>query len=285
MRDERRQQFIKQNDNMIIWALDENGCLVHANDAVRGKGYRCPGCDTLMHVSRRGDTKFFVCKVGKPHENGCPERGKRIHRDLAVTDPEDLIAGLLKPSKAGPPTGGHGPAGEPREGVYPCTSLAHVYEAGFHIHPPKGGMVGAHRLERFVITEHNAWVIMNNNASLAGRVVFAKPDGYDKEQLALRFVVYAGGRLTQKKVFLLVFGKEFEEEFRDLRYKLCFAPESSNIEAVLIAADWLEASLPMCEMVCDKKCPDPKWECTGMQVGHYKSKRQIYIPKPKKKTK
>ena len=273
------------NENMVRWAVDMDGCLIHVNDAVRGTYYKCRGCGTQLRGSHRGDTKFFACKAGEPHQDGCPERGKRIHRDLAVTDPEDFIAGLLKSSKAGSPTGGHGPAGEPREGVYPCTSLAHLYEAGFHIHPPKDGMVGGHRLEEFVITEHNAWVIMNDNAPLAGRVVFAKADGYDKEQLALRFVAYAGGRLTQKKVFLLVFGKEFEEEFKKLRHKLYFALESSNLEAVLIAADWLEASLPMCEMVCDKKCPNPKWECTGMQVGRYKSKHQIYIPKPKKKTK
>lgn len=270
---------------MVIWALDENGCLVHANDAVRGKGYRCPGCNTIMHVSRRGDTKFFVCKVGKPHENGCPERGKRIHRDPAVTNPHDFIAGLLKPSKAGPPTGGHGPAGEPREGVYPCTSLAHLYKAGFHIHPPKDGIVGEHKLEEFMITEHNAWVIMNNNASLAGRVLFAKPDGYDKERNALRFVVTAGGRLTQKKVFLMEFGKENEEDFKRYREELLFAPDSSDIETVLIAAEWFEEPSPSCRKACGKKCPNPKWECTGMQIGCYVSKRQIYIPKPKKKTK
>jgi len=167
--------------------------------------------------------------------------------------------------------------------VFACTSLEHFYKAGFHKHPPKDGMVGEHKLEEFMIIPKNASLIMNDNTPLYNRMIFAQPDGYVKEQNALRFVVVAGGALTQKKIFLMVFGNEFEDEFKQLRYELCFAPNSSSIDEVVIAAEWLDASLPMCEMVCDKKCPDPKWECTGMQVGRYVCERQVYIPKKKVK--
>lgn len=270
---------------LALWAVDKNGNAVHANDAVRGETYFCPDCEIPVHVTHRGDKKFFACYPNKPHTGELCKKGKNIHRDPAVTKPDDFFAGLFKPGKTSPSKGGHGPAGEPVEGVFACTSLEHFYKAGFHIHPPKDGMIGEHRLEDFMITSYNASVIMNGNAPLSGRMIFAQLDGYDKEQNALRFVVVAGGAIKQKKIFLLVFGKEFEEDFKTLRYELCFAPYSSSIKEVLIAADWLDASLPMCEMVCDKRCPDPKWECTGMQVGRYVNKRQIYIPKPQKKSK
>ena len=268
---------------LALWAVDKAGNSVHANDAVPGETYYCPECGTPVHLTHRGETKYFACYPKKPHTGENCRKPKNIHRDPAVTNPTDFFAGVFKTSKKSPPTGGHSPAGEPVEGVFACTSLEHFYKAGFHIHPPKDGMVGEYKLEEFMITPKNASVIMNDNAPLSRRMILAQPDGYVKDQNALRFVVVAGGVLKQKKIFLLVFRKEFEAEFKQLRYQLCFAPDSSSIDEVLIAADWLDASLPMCEMICEKICPDPKWECTGMQVGHYKGKRQIFIPKKKNK--
>lgn len=279
LNDTRRLITIRNSRPLALWTLDSNGNAVHANDAAPGETYICPDCGTPVHVTHRGDKKFFACYPNKPHMGELCKKSKSVYRDPAATNPTDFFAGLFKSSKKRPPTGGHGPAVGPVEGVFACTSLDHFWKAGFHVHHPKDGMVGSHKLHEFMITRDNAAVIMNDNAPLSHRMIVAQPDGYDKEQKALRFVVLAGGVIKQKKIFYLVFGKEHEEDFKQLRYELYFAKDSSSIEEVLIAADWLDASLPMCEIVCDKSCPDPKWECTGMQVGRYVSKRQIYIPK------
>ena len=271
---------MKQRSNMIISALDENGMIVPAEEAVPGKTYYCAECGVKLHITHRNGKKFFICYANNPHTGKHCKRGRSKVRTPEDTNPDKLFAGMLSPDKERLPGqakgGGYSVAHESHFDVTGFSSLSDFVEHGYHEHAPLKGMFGLYPMEQILIAKYSAHKIMNDNGSLGNRIVCVEKDAFLSDQSAIRFALCAGGVILQKKMFYLFFTPEQKEALCDLYYKLWKAPNSGKITHILIAGHWQSADLPDCKTVCGKECFG-KWSCTGMQYTHFIKNAQIYV--------
>ena len=267
-----------------VLALDENKQIVHAENAIRGKRYKCLYCDCGMHRQRlpRG-TFIFARYPNEEHKSAQCKDGKSVLHDLNVMNREDFFQNLYtapKPHKGGGGGGGPGPGGQDDEDVEVkgCSRLKHVFDMKLHLYPPMDGKLGNCRAGDFIITPDLVGEVIDGDDSLGDRIVYVMPDYCDFYKKTIRFaMIQKRGHVTYKKYFLLTF-VGCEKEFGELRMQLFDDRGKAVVKTVLLAATWKTLLAPKCKVCGKQTCGGDTWVCKGLQCGRFTSEYQIYIP-------
>ena len=269
--------------NRVV-ALDEDQLIVHAENAIRGKPYKCLCCKCKVHrVRLPSGVCIFAKYPGEEHTGAQCRDGSAVLRDLNATDCKSFFQNLYtapKSNKGGGGGGGPGPTGPDNDDieVKSCSRLKHIFDMKLHLYPPKDGKLGNCCAGDFIITPDLVGKVIDSDNSLGDRVVYVMPDYCDYYKKTIRFaMIQKRGHATYKKYFLLTF-EGCAKEFEEIRVQLFDDHGKAIVKTVLLAAKWETLLAPECRICGRNLCGSDTWVCKGLQRGKFRSKHQIYIP-------
>ena len=285
----------------LAYAYDDHGIYTSAENAERGKQYRCPICDCPMHLTRTKRGKLFFARIpGQVHTNiACITKERRgQERSFEGLDPERFIASLcyVSPRNARPrnPIDVDGNT-DHQNGDMPTTkdvdddfslrkfeNLKQIAESGVE-HLNANDMQGGHKVSEFLMTYRYAGYFFGNpNFKLGARIVYARYAFYDAKGQALVFTLYTKQLSVKFRVEFLKRSdfRRYREKFGEFMVsennKTVFRKKTHN-QDVLIASDkWIFIEKSRCRDICssnEKYCKS----CSGMYCARFTSSKQIYI--------
>lgn len=276
---------------MILIALNANGQIVYAKDAISQVDYSCPCCGCRMHVKKSIlDNAFFFALDGGHQSSDCRSVEDK---NTAVRNPELLSVSTfqnallgIKGTKVG--GGGGGGGGTPKEVLPPC-NLPQLQLSGATFLPPdtpiKGGV-----LSDLLLTYTSFSKFVAPHTSLGFRVMELALDSAFGQ--TIRFIGWWKQNDQRYRAFFDVRVEEADDF--DSLIKKYFAGTSFKegrliydkpmYERALVAGLWTTVDRDECQKTCFY-CKDARTPCVGMQRATLVTKNQIFcaeIPKNRK---
>jgi hypothetical protein len=277
----------------LLYAIDANGKIIHAENAKAGVRYKCPVCGCDMHVSTTQTGKrIFVRYPGTEHTNSTciTYESKLIRHTFDDIDPEKFILSLCRAStkKGDQNITEHSNANGSTRGspdsdedikTSPFTSLKQIDEEYFFINGYADQ--GQHKISDIVLSyKSDPEVFLGENHDLGARIIRCLYFKYHPNKNALLFDLFS--KANDYSVVICLFFPN-ERHFKEVRKKFVYQKEQENgtskyvkHEALIAYDKWRFINKKDCKNLCGKtSCGN----CKGMYQAIYKNPKQIYRSK------
>jgi hypothetical protein len=273
---------------MFIAALDSEGKMVKAIDAIPGVDYYCPHCGARMRVRRYHNKVAHFYAPDSHHYQFCEvvEREKYIIRTPAKVNKKKTMKRILtEPSGGGGGGGGGGGDDLPDRTIreMAASTLEQMYLNNYFTLPADDPIEDG-VISDLCLSYWNFPDFLASGEPLGGRILLVQP--HNAYGNYVRFLIYwknpNGGHFRHFLHLHVADPAQFEELAKMLFFECNRGKWSKRrYDAVVIGGDWKFIEQGDCGQICPF-CKDSNTKCTGTHMAHYTSPRQIFCPEIKK---
>ena len=285
----------------LAYAYDEHNIYTSAENAEKGKQYRCPICGCLVHLTRTKRGKLFFARVpGQIHTDvACITKERKGQEySFAGLDPEKFIASLchVSPRNALPRNpldddgktdhqGGDLPTSSDADDDFllkKFSSLKQIAKSGIE-HLNANDVQGGHKVSKFLMTYKYAGDFFGNPAfKLGSRIVYARYAFFDAKKKTIVFTLYTKKLSVKFRVLFLTTSdfRKYRDKFGEFSEsesgKTVFKKNPQNQDVLIASDNWIYVEKARCKGLCssnDNYCKS----CCGMYQTVFTSSKQIYI--------